>query len=59
GAHAYSHIKKIRNLGLIKTEKLGKTSILRTTEVFADYFNFSHDTRLMKRQLKKLFESVA
>jgi segregation and condensation protein B len=59
GAHVYSHIRKIRNLGLIKTEKLGKTYILRTTEVFADYFNLSHNTRLMKRQLKALFDSVA
>lgn len=59
GAHVYSHIRKIKNLGLIKTERLGKTYILRTTEVFADYFNLSHDTRLMKRQLKVLFDSLA
>jgi segregation and condensation protein B len=59
GAHVYSHIRKIKNLGLIKTEKLGRTYILRTTDVFADYFNLSHDTRLMKRQLKMLFDSLA
>ena len=58
GSQSYLHIKELRNLGLIKTEKLGKTQIIKTTEVFADYFNLSHDQRLMKRQLKKLFNSV-
>ena len=58
GSQSYSHINELRNLGLIKTEKLGKTKIIRTTDVFADYFNLSHDKRLMKRQLKGLFDSV-
>lgn len=58
GSHVYTQIKRLENLGLITAEKLGKTKILRTTEVFADYFNLSRDTRLMKRQLKALFNSV-
>ena len=58
GSQSYVHIKELRNLRLIKTEKLGKTKIIKTTDVFADYFNLSHDTRLMKRQLKGLFNSV-
>jgi segregation and condensation protein B len=57
GSQTYEHIKELRNLGLVTTEKLGKTKILRTTEVFADYFNLSHDLRLMKHQLKSLFGS--
>jgi len=58
GSQVYAHIKELRNLGLISVEKLGKTNILRTTKIFADYFNLSHDTRLMKRQLKSLFDAV-
>lgn len=58
GSQVYEQIKELRNLGLITFEKLGKTKVFRTTDVFADYFNLSHDTRLMKRQLKSLFDAV-
>lgn len=58
GSHSYSHIHELKRLGLITTEKLGRTKVLRTTDVFADYFNLSHNTRLMKRQLKALFNSI-
>jgi len=30
--------------------------VIRTTEVFADYFGLSHDVRLMKRQLGEVFK---
>jgi len=58
GSQAYVHIQELKNLGLLTTEKLGKTRILRTTDVFADYFNLSHDLRLMKHQLKALFDAA-
>ncbi|MBS7643133.1 SMC-Scp complex subunit ScpB [Candidatus Bathyarchaeota archaeon] len=58
GPQAYVHIQILDQMGLISCEKLGRTRILRTTEVFADYFNLSHDLRLMKRQLQALFESL-
>ena len=57
GSQVYTQIKELKDLGLITVEKLGKTKILRTTDVFADYFNLSHDTRLMKRQLKTVFDA--
>jgi len=56
GPQAYQHIARLLEMGLIEREKLGKTSLLRTTKTFADYFNLSHDLRLMRRQLEKLFE---
>ena len=37
-------------------EKLGRTKILKTTPVFADYFSLSSDSRTMKQQLQKMFE---
>jgi segregation and condensation protein B len=58
GSQAYSHVKNLKRLGLLTTEKLGKTKILRTTEVFADYFNLSHDLQIMKCQIKMLFNAV-
>jgi len=58
GRHAYSHIKALKNMGLIECEKDGKTSIIRTTEYFADYFGLSHDLRVMKRQLRRVFNNL-
>ena len=57
GSVAYVHIRELNNLGLIVSEKLGKTKILRTTDIFADYFSLDHNPRLMKHQLKALFDS--
>lgn len=58
GSEVYAHIKELRNFGLITAEKLGKTKILRTTDIFADYFNLDHNARLMKHQLKALFDAA-
>lgn len=57
GKLAYGHVKELREMGLIQEERLGRSKILRTTSTFADYFNLSNDTRFMKKQLEKLFET--
>ncbi len=56
GHHAYGHIKLLKEMGLISGERSGRSSILKTTEYFADYFAFSHDTTTMKKELKNVFE---
>ncbi len=56
GSHSYAHLKQLEDMGLITREKAGRTKLLRTTGFFADYFGLSHDTRIMKRQLKNIFE---
>ena len=58
GNLAYSHVKQLREIGLIAEEKLGRTKVLRTTPNFADYFNLSHETPAMKKQLEHLFENL-
>ena len=55
GGQAYQHISKLLEMGLIEREKLGKTCLLKTTKVFADYFSLSRDPRLMRKQLEALF----
>jgi len=55
GKSAYKHIRELERVGLIDAENMGKTKLLRTTKVFADYFNLSHIPRLQKRQLRALF----
>ena len=58
GNLTYSHVKQLRELGLITEERLGRTKVLRTTPNFADYFNLSHDMQTMKKQLEKLFQGI-
>lgn len=58
GGAIYSQIRELRKLGLVSTEKLGKTQILKTTDVFSDYFNLSRNPRLMRRQLVNIFDET-
>lgn len=56
GHHVYGHIKALKEMGLIASERSGRSMILRTTEYFADYFGLSQDVASMKRELKHVFE---
>lgn len=58
GNLAYSHVKQLREIGLIAEEKLGRTKVLRTTPNFADYFNLSHEPQALKKQLEHLFDII-
>ncbi len=55
GKLAYKHVKQLQDLQLISRSSIGKTRLLRTTDLFSDFFNLSRDPRLMKRQLTHLF----
>jgi segregation and condensation protein B len=57
GSHAYQHIRLLEARNLISTQELGKTKILRITDVFLDHFNLSRNRTLMRRQLRTLFNS--
>ena len=56
GRHAYGHLRQLEDLGLITRERAGRTSILRTTDFFADFFGLSRNPRTAKRQLQRYFE---
>ncbi len=56
GRHAYGHIKTLKDMGLVGSERSGRSMVLRTTEYFADYFGLSLDTASMKKELKHVFE---
>lgn len=56
GNHAYGHVKLLKEMGLIAGERSGRSTLLRTTEYFADYFALSHDAATIKRELKHIFE---
>lgn len=56
GHHAYGHIKLLKEMGLIASERKGRSAVLKTTDYFADYFGLSHDIQTMKRELRKILE---
>ncbi len=58
GSLAYGHVRQLREMGLISEEPLGRSKVLRTTPSFSDYFNLSQDSRLMRRQIQKIFEDL-
>jgi segregation and condensation protein B len=55
GQHAYGHVKLLKDMGLIISERSGRTLALKTTDYFADYFGLTHDITAMKRDLKRIF----
>jgi segregation and condensation protein B len=55
GQHAYGHIKMLKDMGLIMTERSGRSLALRTTDYFADYFGLTQDTSTLKRDLRRIF----
>jgi segregation and condensation protein B len=56
GSHAYRHLKLLEEKNLIEKQGSGRTSMIRTTPFFADYFGLSHDIRGFKQQIKTLFK---
>jgi len=58
GNLTYQHVRQLADAGLISEERLGRTKVLRTSPNFADYFNLSHDTPSMKKQLERIFENI-
>ncbi|MCX8150492.1 MAG: SMC-Scp complex subunit ScpB [Candidatus Bathyarchaeota archaeon] len=55
GQHAYAHIKLLKEMGLIATERMGRSLVLKTTDYFADYFGLTQDPSSLKRDLKRIF----
>jgi len=59
GQHAYGHVKLLKDMGLIASERVGRSVGLKTTDYFADYFGLTQDTSMMKRELKRIFGGVS
>jgi segregation and condensation protein B len=55
GQHAYGHVKLLKDMGLITSERAGRSLALRTTDYFADYFGLTTDALVLKKDLKKIF----
>lgn len=52
GTHCYDHIKELVEKKFIEAIPEGRTKLLKTTNLFADYFGLDHDKVRMKAQLR-------
>jgi len=46
GAHSYRYVKELIRIGYVKGDKLGKTKLLRTTQVFNDLFGMKDEEQI-------------
>lgn len=52
GAHVYEHVRELEEKKFIQVIPEGRTKVLTTTDLFADYFGFDYDKIRMKAQLR-------
>jgi len=52
GTHCYDHIKELVEKKFIDAIPEGRTKLLKTTRLFADYFGLDHDKVKLKAQLR-------
>ncbi len=53
GGQSYTHLKELRSMGFIKSERIGRSRLYRTSDIFSEYFGLSKDSKTMKQELKK------
>ncbi|WP_406655717.1 SMC-Scp complex subunit ScpB [Methanolobus sp. ZRKC2] len=55
GNSAYDHIRELKERGLVEATPHGRTKLLHTTSLFADYFGLeSNDPELVKKKIVEL-----
>jgi len=53
GNQAYNHIKILLEKGLVEAEKQGRTLILRTSPLFAEYFGVENNPKTIRRKISQ------
>jgi len=48
----YSHLRELEEVGFVLGEREGRSRIYKTTQRFSDYFGFSTELPLLKKQLE-------
>ncbi|KXB05470.1 hypothetical protein AKJ49_00720 [candidate division MSBL1 archaeon SCGC-AAA382A03] len=54
GGRAYKYVKKLKELGFVEAEPLGRTKVLRTTKKFAGYFGFEDQMDKIREKLQQM-----
>ncbi|NWF95358.1 MAG: SMC-Scp complex subunit ScpB [Candidatus Thorarchaeota archaeon] len=58
GTHVYEHVKELEEKKLIEATPEGRSKVLSTTQLFADYFGLDTDIIRMKAQLKHKLKQI-
>ncbi len=58
GTHVYDHVKELTEKKFIEATPQGRSKLLRTTTLFADYFGLDHDMVRLKAQLKHKMKQI-
>lgn len=58
GKDAYRQLKILVERGLVEAEKKGRSSLLRTTSLFADYFGVENSPQAVKSLIEKMIVST-
>ncbi len=58
GTHCYEHVKDLEEKKLIESAPEGRTKMLKTTPLFADYFGLDQDRIRLKAELKFKLKSI-
>ncbi|MEM2238391.1 MAG: SMC-Scp complex subunit ScpB [Candidatus Caldarchaeum sp.] len=58
GKDAYRQLKILVERGLVETEKSGRTRLLRTTQLFADFFGVENNPQAVRSYISKMLEEV-
>ena len=58
GSQAYKHLRALESMGLISRKKDGRSTLISTTEDFADYLGLPSDRTSMRRQLRSIFRRL-
>ncbi len=58
GTQVYDHIRELVEKKFVEATPQGRSKILRTTTLFADYFGLDHDVVRMKAQLRYKMKQI-
>ncbi|RLI49375.1 MAG: SMC-Scp complex subunit ScpB [Candidatus Thorarchaeota archaeon] len=58
GTHVYDHVRELVEKKFVEATPEGRSKLLRTTTLFADYFGFDHDVVRLKAQLKHKMKQI-
>ncbi|MDH5363452.1 MAG: SMC-Scp complex subunit ScpB [Aigarchaeota archaeon] len=53
GSGSYQHIKILAEAGFVEAEQVGRTKLLKTTTMFADYLGVENDPKVIKKQIRR------
>lgn len=54
GGRVYQYVKKLKEMGFVEAEPLGRTKVLRTTKKFAGYFGMEDQMDKIREKLQQM-----